>query len=395
MTKPAMIGRRAIAIAATVSLASTSRDAVAAAQQQATLRGPPVELQEPFSGVVRIREIADGRILVLDTTDARVVVADFRSGKVTDVGRRGDGPGEYRRLNGMYPLGGDSTLLEDRRGRRWILLDGTRIAATINSSPDGKLIGFQGADSLGRVLELQPFSFRRSPGVPYTPMRISADSLAVIVRHRSPSQPRSGGAATLRLTRTQDTVARIRGMAAGQTIAWRPIVNGGTPVRWLLESPLASEQQAFLFADGWIALALTDPYRVTWISPDNRRTTVTLLVDSDIRLNDQVKRALVARRWPNVKPSFTDDELPPWPTKLPPFLNDALTGTPDGRLAIRRTFDPGQRVTFYDLVDRTGLPVRRLALAAHERIVGFGRRTVYVIAKDPDDVETVRRYPWP
>ena len=184
-------------------------------------------------------------------------------------------------------------------------------------------------------------------------------------------------------------------MARGQTIAWRPMGKGGPPVRWLLENPLAAEQQAILFRDGWIALALTDPYRVTWIAPDNRRIAAAPLAESDVRLNDELKRALVAWRWPNVKPPFADGELPPWPAKLPPFLNDALVGTPDGRVAIRRTFDPSQTSTIYDVVDRAGKPAVRLTLPHNERIVGFGRRAVYVVAKDMDDVETIRRYSWP
>jgi hypothetical protein len=34
-----------------------------------------------FSSVLRVRELADGRVIVIDTTEKRIVIADFKTGK--------------------------------------------------------------------------------------------------------------------------------------------------------------------------------------------------------------------------------------------------------------------------------------------------------------------------
>ncbi|HEY4659275.1 MAG TPA: hypothetical protein VIH11_07190 [Gemmatimonadaceae bacterium] len=53
-------------------------------------------IKEEFTSVVSVRELADRRVLVVVDRDQRVVVADLRSGTVTQVGRQGNGPEEYR-----------------------------------------------------------------------------------------------------------------------------------------------------------------------------------------------------------------------------------------------------------------------------------------------------------
>jgi hypothetical protein len=37
----------------------------------------------------------------------------------------------------------------------------------------------------------------------------------------------------------------------------------------------------------------------------------------------------------------------------------------------------------------------QVAMAENERIVGFGVKSVYVAWKDADDIERLRRHPWP
>jgi hypothetical protein len=76
----------------------------------------------------------------------RFQVADFGAGTVTDAARRGQGPGEFQFIAALLPLGGDSTLAADMV-RRWLILDGDKVVATL--PPDN-------CAALHTALELAP-----------------------------------------------------------------------------------------------------------------------------------------------------------------------------------------------------------------------------------------------
>ena len=59
---------------------------------------------------------------------------------------------------------------------------------------------------------------------------------------------------------------------------------------------------------------------------------------------------------------------------------------------MRRAARPEPR---YDVIDRRGVVNGQLVLEPNERLVGFGARSVYVVERDADDIERIRRHPWP
>ena len=388
MRRPARcrLGKR-LSVSLASSIVAIAAVSPVAAQAARPLPAASATLREGFSGVRRIRELADGRVLVLDSGEQRLVVTDFGTQSVREVGRSGSGPGEFRQLSAVYPLSGDSSLVEDQILRRWIIMVADRSVVTVIVAPGGRPTWLAGADRLGRVLDLYGSKFHRTPGVPYTPMRTSAESLLVLLRHRAKAPYRNGA-----LTGGVDTVARIAGSGTGQTVVRRDV-----PVRgalWLLDNPLASEDQALLFPDGWIALAFRDPYRVEWISPSGARVRGPTLPFSSVPVDDSITHYMIRQRWPRARPGFQPSELPPLPATLPAFLSDALLALPDGRLCIRRTFDPHTPSATYDLIDRSGRLTGGVQLAPNERLVGFGTHAAYVVSTDDDDVEWLSRHPW-
>jgi hypothetical protein len=92
-----------------------------------TLVRPAAAYAEPFSEIRDIRELRDGRVIVVDGRELTVQLVDMTSGSATTIGRTGEGPGEYRWPGRLYPLPGDSTLLQDQSGGRLLIL-----------GPDGK-----------------------------------------------------------------------------------------------------------------------------------------------------------------------------------------------------------------------------------------------------------------
>ena len=56
---------------------------------------------EPFTSISGLRELSDGRILISDRTEKRISFIDFGSGSTREIGRVGEGPGEYQNPGGL------------------------------------------------------------------------------------------------------------------------------------------------------------------------------------------------------------------------------------------------------------------------------------------------------
>lgn len=352
-----------------------------------TLRPATASLSEPFEHISSVRELDDGRLIIAeDAAHFRLTVADWRSATVKSIGREGAGPGEYRSIGRIVAVSADSSLVTDPRNARWLVLDGARIVGTIRHGP-GSLRNAQipfGADARGRVLELEGYAFPKSGTQRVVPWYPNAESLLVLLTRRD--------------SPTVDTVARIRGRYRGarQAVSPKGERAGGMPIVWDLVNPLAAEDQALLFPDGWVAIALGNPYRVDWMRPDGNRTRGVPLPFTPQALDDRERLHALAVYHPGyLRAGFTVADIPGWPAVLPPFPINALLAAPDGALAIERTAEARSPGRYYDIVDRTGRLVRRLRLQPNERLAGFGKQAAFVIATDSDDVEWLRRHPWP
>lgn len=340
---------------------------------------------ERFVGVAAIREISATKAIVLDTADQLVMLIDFETGKSVPIGRTGDGPGEYRRAIGLFALGGDTTIVDDQRTGRWIVVVGERITATIQVT-GRKSVRLSGADTLGHILDVLPYAFRRSTGVPYVPSVGTADSLLVIRRYLASGFGTQGRS----LGPRADTVARLRGISAVQTIVWRERPPPAS--RWLLENPLVGSDEVALLKDGWIALLRREPYRVDWVDPRGVLEEGTVIESEFPRITTEWKSAFTRRRWPAAEPPIGPHEVPPWPDRLPPFVNQALVTLGEGVIAVRRLTPPPFLATRYDVVSRASGKIATLELPARARIVGASPRYLYVVTQDDDDVEVLSRY---
>lgn len=344
-------------------------------------------LAEEFSQVMSVRELRDGRWLVSDRRENRVVVADFTTGRVVAIARVGSGPGEFRQAGSLFAIAGDSTILEDPGARRWLLLDGDRVVATL--PPDTPAVEFTGimvgADSLGRTLGLYRAGL--------------ADSMRVVLVNRT--------------TATSRPLERLLPI----TVTPGPRVedsNNRYTVQRLRLSEWAVGEQALLFRDGWVAIARLNPYRIDWHAPDGRTIRGAPLPFVPTRVDDEEKRAFMARRARQTgRPAGSPDASRDWPATFPPFSavasaltrntapsmlpgpTTALLAAADGRLLIDRVPTAARPDTHYDVVDRSGTLVGELSLPFNEAIVGFGAQSVLIVATDADGIQRLRRHPWP
>ena len=351
------------------------------------LRGPVEELPEGFESVMSIRELRNGRVLVTTGRDGTPMLVSFRDRSVTAVSRTGDGPGEFRTPTQLIGIGGDSTLVVDRN--KWILIVDDRAVRTLmvwTALHSGAT--FRGGDNRGRVLEMRPSKFGQDARTVVYQVPVNAESTVVLVHERGIVGASPGIVAT-------DTVARLRGPFRGVRNHSRPMEGLQKPVTFQLRQPLATGDQALLFADGWIALVHASPYRVEWRRPDGTSQLGEPIPRQLAPVDDLQKRAAIAKEWAPNAPAFGPSDYPPWPSVLPPFLDDPVLALPDGGIAIRQAADARRPGNFYDLIDRRGALTGELVLPIQERVVGFGGMSVYVVRRDSDDVEWLQRRPWP
>lgn len=362
--------RRSICATAVLLLGATPGEGYAQRLAPADAR-----LATEFIFIGSVRELSDGRVLISDPRERRVVVADMATGNIAQVGRAGRGPREYTSASSLRRLAGDSTLLIDG-SRRWVFFHGSRVVHTL--PPDAPVAraagGFElDVDTLGSVLVRIPRVVRRPAG----DVRES-DSIAVVHFRR---------VGTVRV----DTIAYLR--EAPRRL--RTSREGGAMITRNTRVPFAVSEQALLFPDGWTAIARLDPYRIDWRTPEGRilkgaPLPVTL---EDLRPED--RRAVIDSYPPRPDGRPSPIDLDAFPAKVPPFQREALLAAPDGRLLVRRTATASRPEGRYDIVDRAGRLAGHVVLSPNERIIGFGRRSVYVVSRDADGLERLRRHPWP
>ncbi|MDZ4258282.1 MAG: hypothetical protein U0974_11385 [Gemmatimonadales bacterium] len=320
--------------------------------------GPPLAmLAEEFTALTSVRELSDGRIFLSDPREKRIVLADLTTGEVRLVGREGSGPNEFIHALPITPLSGDSSLMANVYGRRWLLLYRDSIVAT--EPPDAPVMAlraFFGADSLGNVLTKSD-------------VRAPTDSAVLQLMDRR--------------TGRRTPVAKL---ASGDNVGTKP----PTPF-------FRNYESARLARDGWIAVLRAEPYRVDWRSPDGRWTLGAPIPVPRVRMTAAQRQHLLRSYAPGLGPGEEDRFYKRFtlPDEVPPFQNATdQQFSSEGWLLVKRVPTVAEPGTRYDVIDRTGRVVRRIVLPLNQTILGFGMRSVYVVARDDNGIQRVQKHDW-
>jgi hypothetical protein len=356
-----------------------------------TLSRPVAEFAEPFSEIVSIRELSDGRVIVVDGRELTVQLADFRAGSLAPIGRQGSGPGEYQWPQRLFAVPGDTTLLE--RGAAGGLLvitpEGKPGPLYDPNPPDAERLGRftpRFGDARGRLYGQASPIRRFSDGRPPELM----DSSAIIRLDRA--------------TGKQDTVGYLplprdpsRQLMRGETV----MISRSPQVRAFRTFDLWTAG-----GDGRIAIVYHEPYRVDIIGANGVRVRGQPIPYARIRVDDRLKdewrsdaakprMAMVVTRG-SAAPSMEMVKQPvrepdEWPEFLPPFTSNAVSISPDGMIWVRRAVAAGAPPE-YDIVDGQGLLVQKVRLSRRSHVVGFGNDVVYVVRMDEDDLQYLQRF---
>jgi hypothetical protein len=286
----------------------------------------------------------------------------------------------------LHPLGGDSSLMVFTTAMRWTLIDSRDSLSTLpTSSP---VIAFlkqrlvRGTDASGHLLtEVMP---RRQPG------QIRDTSFLLLISR-----------ATMKI----DTIARVDGGKSPVPVSMAEVAARGE------ELPAYPTADLYALAlDGWVVVVRTSPYRVEWRAPDGRWVKGATIPDPVVRVDAREKEAFLAQRTPRrgnativLAPGVGYGPPPPpprygdWPAVIPPFTLRSTSAlvTRNGEVLIRRTPTAALSAPLYDVVDRQGIRQYQLLLSVNQRILGFGKGTVYAVTTDADGIETVSRHGWP
>ena len=76
----------------------------------------------------------------------------------------------------------------------------------------------------------------------------------------------------------------------------------------------------------------------------------------------------------------------------PPFDPQEIVVGPDARVWVGRYLAANAKQVVYDVFDRRGARVDRVALPARSRVVGFGPSALFVAELDEDDLPHLKKY---
>jgi hypothetical protein len=371
-------------------------DAIAQALPTKTISKPVAEFEEPFTQINSVRELSDGRVIVNDPRDRLVHLLDLESGEAVQIGREGQGPGEYSFPMGVFAVPGDTTLLFDPLSQRLLVISPNgKTSREISlrregSGPGmGRLAPPKGTDARGRLYS-EGMGFQMGPGGPQV-----TDSVPVMRFDLA-----RGGSDTLAFIPVPKSNTQVSGGS------------GNVQVRVGMPNPLAPRVEWDVAPDGRVAVVTPDPYRVTWIAPNGARTVGPVINVPKEKVTEADKKAIEEARkgqtammitrsdGPGRAPqqqarAMSASDLPPltdWPEYKPPFTANAARVAPNGDLWVRRTRPPGDEVPFYDVFDARGRLTGHVRLPKGARLVGFGKGSVYVVRTDADDLQYLQKY---
>lgn len=342
---------------------------------------PEAVIDEAFTSIAGVRGLPGSLAVVTDQLEKRLFLANFADGRLTPIGRQGEGPAEYRFPTA--PLAGPSntTYVVDASLLRTLVVSPAGAIVSIVRLPRAELLSgaiARGSDHRGR-LYLEGSSFDPERGT-------FSDSVDIL--RWNPHDNRI------------DTIGRV--WSGGRVIVTRPT---GKASLARSTTPYPSLDAWAVYPDGDVAIVHHHPFRmdvvdplgtVRWGSPLTYKPLPVAAADRRAyRERMSFVRSSATMRGGGGGPQrsgveISDEEFPQF---MPPFVASSLLMSPDGELWIGRSHAAGDTAWYYHIVDARGGIVAMAKVRTDSKVVGFGPGTVYVAKTDPaDDLVYLERY---
>jgi len=298
--------------------------------------------------VGQIRVLSDGRVIIADMKEKEVWLFDADGKPVRNLPSKGSGPNEFKRVQGLWALPGDSTLVYDDSQRRLLVLDEqARPVQTIALSSKISQFGLSGTpqtDARGRIIMQSSMMLDSTEkDVPLVRWDWRTDVLDTVARTAVPKR----------------LVARTASSIIMYVVPF-------TPLDWV--HPLPS---------GEIAIIRAATYHVD-------------LVDSlgNLRRGDSV-----AFKGLPVTQAERDEEEPAMrgllPSTKPPFNGYYAVVSNDGEMWVRRTIGLETDSLNYDVLNSNGTRLRTVRLGPRRWVLSVSRDRVYISRYNDDDFEVL------
>lgn len=358
--------------------------------QDRRLERPDARYAEPFSMIAGIRELPDGKVLVSDPIEELFVRIDLATGQATQLGRVGQGPGEYKTPDRIFAQPDGSTLLTDlgngrisvfgadgRYRESFPIVQGNNAGGGPGGGRPMFILASQG-DGQGRLYFQQPGG--------------GADSSAVLRYDR-----RAGKIDTVAFIKVAPPIQQTSGSENNREVRMTP--------------PIYPRQDAWaVAADGRLAIVRAANYSVEWVTPAGRVRGAPVAFRA-VPIRDGEKQEWIDRlgsgigvsmenRNGQVTTSFSrgrpgqgrpDASSMTWPEAKPPFSPTGAMVTPEGELWVERSVAAGSPRE-YDTFNAQGAHTGKVTVPVRSQVIGFGRGTVYLVRLDADELQYLERY---
>ena len=328
----------------------------------------------PFYGVVGAFMVSGNRLAVADRTASRIRFFDPSGTEVGGVGRRGEGPGEFRNLTAAGPLPGDSIWAYDFLSTRITVFgpDESVARTIIMQQPDGApyetVVGSGDGFWMKSGVTIYPGSAQGLRRDSLTLVRVSYDGSERVMFGPFPGDER--------LVQIQADAHGTRTLQSLMPFSYSGLyaIAGGRLVSAASERYALTIQGADATAEARIVVQVPGQA----VDGDLLRS----FVGQDLSGPDSAKRA--AR-------SLRSIETMPLHETAPEI--DALVGASDGGFWVRRDVLPGDTEATWVVHAPDGAPRGTLRAPAGLRITAIGTSSVVGVTRSDMDVESVVVYP--
>lgn len=350
------------------------------------LTGAPTHrIDEPFTQVGGVEEVAPGKVVTADMLEQRVVLIDFATGAVQNVGHQGGGPGEWQFPMAVLDGPGSRAMLVDPGLSKLHLIDATGhivgsnpFPGSGNSSGMVRMVVPRNSDAAGRVFftgaAFTPGQSEQPDSVPiirYDPTSSRVDTLGRVENKMRVTQSGSGG--------SMRVAARVGGGPLSPETAWTALPTGGVAI--VHPAPYRVD---VIDANGRLTVGQVVPYtpiKVTAAERDAYRARMAAAPTMSIRMTNGAASISAGPR-PNNVPEVPDDEFP---NVMPPFVGTSdIDVSPGGEIWVLRSRAASDPTPSYDIFSPRGQRVGTARLRPHSTVAGFGHGVVYVTRQDPD-----------
>ncbi len=375
-----------------------------------TLSRPESEFAEPFSAIVAIRELRDGRVLVADTKDKIVQLVDLKSGKASKVGREGSGPGEYGLPMQLIGVPGDSSIIFDPLNSRYLtILPSGKPGSTFrleDGAPPLKSAAGEGPAagrgiagvSAPRAVDAQGHLYFEGSPISFGPNGPVASDSAPVMRYNRKAWRYD----TLTFVQLPKNSASVQTSGSGG--------ERNVQVRIGARTPFPARDAWTVLPNGNLVVVRIKDYHVDIISPAKQVTKGTVVTFTPVRVGEAEKQEYrdsqksstglgITRSVENGKvttgaaPIAPAEEPKEWPVVKPAFTQNGVFATPSGEIWVARSRTAKDEIPRYDVFSSTGKLTGQVVLPRKTRVIGFGNGgAIYTIRSDDDDLQYLQRF---